>query len=145
VIPDRGVSGQFSRKRARRHILLQNDETCTNIVILTFSLQLESPSITIMPRSLPTHSFATSSPSEVPSTASKMPPCIMPLIHSYSSDMADVSRIIFVSGGRSFLINRGSRGVNVANCQCQSCSSLRLVHTYKLDKLDSHPVVSALN
>jgi hypothetical protein len=74
--------------------------------------------MTIMPRSLPTHNFATSSPSEVPSTASKMPPCIMPLIHSYRSDMAEVSRIILVSGGRSFLINRGSRGVRVANCLC---------------------------
>lgn len=71
--------------------------------------------MTIMPRSFPTHNFATSSPSAVPSTAARMPPCIMPLIHSYNSDMADVSRMILVNGGRSFLISRGSRGVRVAN------------------------------
>lgn len=75
--------------------------------------------MTIMPRSLPTHSFATSSPSVVPSTASRMPPCIMPLMHSYNKDMADVSRMIFVRGGSSFLISRGSRGVNVANYRRQ--------------------------
>jgi hypothetical protein len=87
------------------------------------SLQFESPSMTIMPRSLPTHSFATSSPSAVPSTASKMLPCIIPLMHSYSRDMAEVSRMILVSGGRSFFISRGSRGVSVANCLSQPYSA----------------------
>jgi hypothetical protein len=84
--------------------------------------------MTIMPRNLPTQSFATSSPSEVPSTASRMPPCIMPLMHSYSSDMADVSRMIFVSGGSSFLISRGSSGVKVANYFCEQSSLASYQH-----------------
>jgi hypothetical protein len=59
--------------------------------------------------------------------------------------MADVSRMIFVSGGRSFLINRGSSGVNVANCRCQSSGFQKVPLTYQLDQLDSHPVVVTLN
>lgn len=98
-----------------RHILLEGNEIGPQVFEMNISLQFESPSMTIMPRSLPTQSFATSSPSVVPSTASSMPPCMIPLMHSYNSDIADVSLMIFVSGGRSFLINRGSSGVNVAN------------------------------
>lgn len=63
------------------------------------------------------HNLATSSPSVVPSTASRMPPWMMPLMHSYSRDMAEVSRMILVNGGRSFLISLGSSGVKVANCR----------------------------
>ena len=48
-----------------------------------------------------------------------MPPWMIPLMHSYSKDMAPVSRMILVSGGSSFLINRGSSGVKVANYQSQ--------------------------
>lgn len=107
-----------------RHILLQFNETRRDSIVEGIRLQLESPSMTIIPRSLPTHSFATSSPSVVPSIASSMPPCIIPLIHSYSKDMADVSRMILVSGGSNFLINRGSRGVNVANCAGQEQPNL---------------------
>jgi hypothetical protein len=36
-------------------------------------------------------------------------------MHSYSKDMAGVVWIKEVSGGSSFLINLGSRGVNDAN------------------------------
>jgi hypothetical protein len=126
-------SEQSFRKRAMRHILLQGDEIGPRVIDVNISLQFESPSITIMPRSLPTHSFATSSPSVVPSTASSMPPCMMPLIHSYSSDIADVSLMIFVSGGSSFLISRGSSGVNVANYEMSVMYKNHRSETYKLD------------
>jgi hypothetical protein len=75
-------------------------------------LQFGSPSTIIIPRSLLTQSTAISSPSsELP----KMPPCMIPLMHSYKRDMAGVVLIIDVKGGKSFLIRRGSKGVSVAN------------------------------
>lgn len=59
---------------------------------------------------------------------------MMPLIHSYNNDMAEVSRMILVKGGSSFLINRGSRGVNVANWKNVSRALVNnMVSTYKLD------------
>lgn len=39
----------------------------------------------------------------------------MPLMHSYSSDIAGVVLMISVSGGRSLRTSRGSKGVKVAN------------------------------
>ena len=69
----------------------------------------------IIPRSLVTQSVAIASPPAESSLLSKIPPRIMPLMHSYRSDIAPVVRIIEVSGGSSFLTSRGSRGVNVAN------------------------------
>ena len=72
-----------------------------------------SPSTTSMARSLLTQSRATSSPSVVPPAASMMPPWMMPLMHSYSNDIAGVVLIMLVRGGKSFLTSLGSRGVRV--------------------------------
>src|SRR5579862_8933702 len=79
------------------------------------NLRLGSPSTTIIPRNFPTQRLAISSPSLVPSTLSRMPPWIIPFMHSYRRDMAGVVRMIVINGGSSFLTNRGSNGVNVAN------------------------------
>jgi hypothetical protein len=76
-------------------------------------LQFGSPSIIIMPRSLLTQRDAISSAPE--SSASRMPPWIMPLMHSYNRDMAGVVLIRVVKGGNSFRTSRGSKGVKVAN------------------------------
>jgi hypothetical protein len=73
-----------------------------------------SPSTIIMLRSLLTQRDAISSPAES-SPLSRMPPWMMPFIHSYKRDIAGVVRMIEVSGGRSFLTRRGSRGVKIAN------------------------------
>lgn len=79
------------------------------------SLRFGSLFIMIMPRSLVTQSDAISSPPETSSESPRMPPWIIPLMHSYSKDMAGVVCMILVRGGRSFLTRRGSRGVRVAN------------------------------
>lgn len=78
-------------------------------------LRLASPFIIIIPRSLLTHSVAISSAPATSSVLSKMPPWMIPFIHSYNNDIAGVVRIMFVRGGSSFRTRRGSRGVNVAN------------------------------
>lgn len=68
-----------------------------------------------MPRNLLTQRDAISSPPADSSLLPRIPPNIMPFMHSYSSDIAGVVRMIDVSGGKSFLTNLGSRGVKVAN------------------------------
>lgn len=68
-----------------------------------------------MPRSFVTQSEATSSLAEKSSPSPRIPPWIMPLIHSYSRDMAGVVRIRLVNGGSNLRTRRGSRGVRVAN------------------------------
>lgn len=70
----------------------------------------------IMPRSLLTQSVAISSVPDSSSALPRIPPWMMPLMHSYSSDMAGVVRIMLVRGGSNFLASRGSKGVKVANC-----------------------------
>lgn len=60
--------------------------------------------------------------------------------------MAEVVVMSDVSGGRSFLISRGSCGVKRANCQdvhrlALDVNAGHLGETYQLDDLDQHPVV----
>jgi hypothetical protein len=69
----------------------------------------------IIPRSLVTHSDAISSLPETSSSLPRIPPWMIPLIHSYSNDMAGVVRIRSVRGGSNFRTRRGSSGVKVAN------------------------------
>lgn len=69
----------------------------------------------IMPRSFVTHSDAISSLPDISSALPRIPPWMMPLMHSYNRDMAGVVRIRSVRGGSSFRTSRGSRGVSVAN------------------------------
>ena len=77
--------------------------------------RLGSPSIVSIPRSLLTHSLATSSPSFDPLVLVRIPLVMIPFMHSYNSDMAGVVFMIVVSGARSFFTRRGSSGVSVAN------------------------------
>lgn len=79
-------------------------------------LQLASPFTIIIPRSLLTHNVAISSAPATSSVLSKMPPWMIPFMHSYNNDIAGVVRIMFVRGGSNFRTRRGSRGVKVANC-----------------------------
>lgn len=110
------------------------------------NLQLASPSTIIMPLSLLTHRLAISSPPPDSSGLSRIPPWIIPLMHSYKSDMAGVVLMMEVSGGSNFLTKRGSRGVNVANCRCQHILDCIVISvTYQLDQFDSHPIVPAIN
>ena len=75
-----------------------------------------SPSTIIMLRSLLTQRDAISSlPSSSSSPLPRIPPWIMPFIHSYNNDIAGVLRMISVKGGNSFRTSLGSRGVRVAN------------------------------
>lgn len=99
----------------------------------------------IMPLSFPTHNDAISSPSRAPSVSSKMPPWIIPLMHSYRSDIAGVVRIRVVRGGRSFLVRRGSKGVSVANYSCQLSSKTVDHISDQFDYFDSHPIVAAVH
>ncbi len=68
----------------------------------------------IMPRNLFTQRVAISSVPES-SLAPKIPPWIIPLMHSYNNDMAGVVLMRLVRGGKSLRTNRGSKGVKVAN------------------------------
>lgn len=75
-----------------------------------------------------------------------MPPWMIPLMHSYSSDMAGVVLMRSVKGGSNLRTSRGSRGVRVANYGPVS-ENLHMKHstTYKLDQLDGHPVVTTIH
>lgn len=68
-----------------------------------------------MPLSLFTHSVAISSEPDASPLLPRIPPWMIPLIHSYSSDIDEVVDMIFVRGDKSFRTSRGSRGVNFAN------------------------------
>lgn len=70
----------------------------------------------IMPRSFVTQRDAISSLPDMSSALPRIPPWIMPLMHSYSKDIAGVVLIRSVSGGSNLRTSRGSRGVKVANC-----------------------------
>lgn len=80
-------------------------------------LRLGSLFIIIMPRSLVTQRDAISSPPETSSESPRIPPWIIPLMHSYNKDMAGVVWMMLVRGGKSFRTRRGSNGVKVANCR----------------------------
>lgn len=69
----------------------------------------------IMPRSLETISEAISSRPDTSSGLPRIPPWMMPLMHSYRSDMAGVVLMMSVKGGRSLRMSLGSSGVRVAN------------------------------
>jgi hypothetical protein len=69
----------------------------------------------IMPRSLDTQREAISSLPDTSSESPRIPPWMIPLMHSYDSDIAGVVLIISVSGGSNFRTSRGSKGVRVAN------------------------------
>jgi len=57
------------------------------------------------------HTLATSSLSEPLSPPSRIPPWMIPLMHSYNSDIAVVLKIRFVKGRTSFFTSLGSSGV----------------------------------
>jgi hypothetical protein len=81
----------------------------------TANLRFGSLLTDTMPLSFVTQSEATSSRAEKSSPSPRIPPWMMPLMHSYSRDIAGVVLMRFVNGGSSFRTRRGSRGVRVAN------------------------------
>jgi hypothetical protein len=99
--------------QVRQHILLLRIRSVE--ILLDADLQFGSPSIMIIPRSLLTQRVAIASSPAESSLPSNIPPSMMPLMHSYRSDIAPVVWMIEVRGGKSFFTRRGSRGVKVAN------------------------------
>lgn len=87
-------------------------------------LRFGSPSTIIIPRSFVTQRDAISSLPESSSLSPRIPPWIIPLIHSYSNDIAGVVRIRSVKGGSNLRTSRGSKGVRVANYNKKSTAVL---------------------
>lgn len=99
----------------------------------------------IIPRSLVTQRDAISSLPETSSASPRIPPWMIPLIHSYSRDMAGVVRMRSVKGGSNLRTSRGSSGVRVANWKSVNRRFREPGFcTYQLDQLDGHPIITAI-